>query len=149
MNTHELIQQFIASGGPIDTGWNMFIFVHITLVGGIYAMKRKMTWLERFCVTLFYSIFGWINWSGLTASYKLYNAILTDIRLAGKGSSLYTTTLDFLATHSTADRTAIVDGLLESIEHEAGVRRPRRPPADDLAREGVDDEGDVDEAGPS
>ncbi|KAF0226899.1 MAG: hypothetical protein FD175_2875 [Beijerinckiaceae bacterium] len=108
MNTHELIQQFIASGGPIDTGWNMFIFVHITLVGGIYAMKRKMTWLERFCVTLFYSIFGWINWSGLTASYKLYNAILTDIRLAGKGSSLYTTTLDFLATHSTADRTAIV-----------------------------------------
>lgn len=108
MNIHELIQQFIASGGPIDTGWNMFIFVHITLVGGIYAMKRKMTWLERFCVTLFYSIFGWINWSGLTASYKLYNAILTDIRLAGKGSSLYTTTLDFLATHSTADRTAIV-----------------------------------------
>ena len=58
MNIHELIQQFIAAGGPIDTAWNMFIFVHITLVGGIYAMKRKMTWLERFCVTLFYSIFG-------------------------------------------------------------------------------------------
>ena len=108
MNIHELIQQFIAAGGPIDTAWNMFIFVHITLVGGIYAMKRKMTWLERFCVTLFYSIFGWINWSGLTASYKLYNALLMDIRAAGKGASLYTSTLDFLSTHSAGDRTLLV-----------------------------------------
>ena len=108
MNIHELIQQFIAAGGPIDTAWNMFIFVHITLVGGIYAMKRKMTWLERFCVTLFYSIFGWINWSGLTASYKLYNALLIDIRAAGKGASLYNSTLDFLSTHSAGDRTLLV-----------------------------------------
>jgi len=111
MDIHQLIQQFIAAGAPIDTGWNMFIFVHITLVGGIYAMKRKMTLIERFFVTLFYSVFGWINWSGLTASYKLYNAILMDIRAAGKGASLYTQTLDFLATHSASDRTLLVTGV--------------------------------------
>lgn len=108
MNIHELIQQFIAAGGPIDTAWNMFIFVHITLVGGIYAMKRKMTVLERFFVTLFYSVFGWLNWNGLIASYKLYNALLLDIRAAGKGASLYNSTFDFLSTHSAADRSMLV-----------------------------------------
>lgn len=108
MNIHELIQQFIAAGVPIDTAWNMFIFVHITLVGGIYAMKRKMTRIERFFVALFYSVFGWINWNALTGSYKLYAAILADIRSAGKGGSLYNTTTDVLATFSMADRTLIV-----------------------------------------
>jgi hypothetical protein len=38
--------------------------------------------------------------------------------------------------------------LLERIEHEAGVRRPADAPADDPAGEGVDHEGDADEAGP-
>jgi len=41
-----------------------------------------------------------------------------------------------------------MQGLLQRIEHEAGVRRSRGPPADDPAGIGVDDEGDVDEAGP-
>ncbi|OYU49996.1 MAG: hypothetical protein CFE31_00030 [Rhizobiales bacterium PAR1] len=108
MDTHQLIQQFIAAGTPIDTAWNMFIFVHITLVGGIYAMKRKMTLLERFFVTLFYSVFGWINWNGLTAAYKLYNAILADIQATGKGASLYTATVEFLHTHNANDRTMLV-----------------------------------------
>ena len=41
-----------------------------------------------------------------------------------------------------------MNGLLERIEHEAGVCRPRDPPADDATGVGVDDEGDVDEARP-
>ena len=44
---------------------------------------------------------------------------------------------------------ALVDGLLQGVEHEARRGRPARPPADDAPRVGVDDEGDVDEAGPS
>ncbi|HRE20417.1 MAG TPA: hypothetical protein PKW21_05220 [Rhabdaerophilum sp.] len=108
MNVQELIQQFLLSGTPIDTAWNMFIFVHITLVGGIYAMKRKMTTLERLFVTLFYSVFGWLNWSALTAGYRLYNAFLTDIRAAGKGGSLYNATYDVLANYGTGDRTMLV-----------------------------------------
>ena len=38
--------------------------------------------------------------------------------------------------------------LLQRVEHEAGVGRALTPPADDPPGEGVDDEGDVDEAGP-
>ena len=38
--------------------------------------------------------------------------------------------------------------LLQRVEHEARVRRPADPPADDAACVGVDDERDVDEAGP-
>jgi hypothetical protein len=39
-------------------------------------------------------------------------------------------------------------GLLQRIEHEGCVRRAGGPPAHDPAGIGVDDEGDVDEAGP-
>lgn len=46
------------------------------------------------------------------------------------------------------DRPPVVQGLLQGIEHEAGVRRERSAPADDPAGVDVDDEGDVDEAGP-
>jgi hypothetical protein len=46
------------------------------------------------------------------------------------------------------DGLAVVNGLLECIEREADVCRPRDPPADDATGVGVDDEGDVDEAGP-
>jgi hypothetical protein len=41
---------------------------------------------------------------------------------------------------------SFVEGLLQSIQHEAGVRRARDAPADDAAGVGVDDEGHVDEA---
>ena len=41
---------------------------------------------------------------------------------------------------------SFVDGLLQSIQHEAGVRRALDAPADDAAGVGVDDEGHVDEA---
>ena len=108
MNTHDLIQQFVAAGIPIDTAWNMFIFVHITLVGGIYAMKRRMTGLERLFVSLLYSVFGWINWKALLGAYKLYDTILLDIRAAGQGASLYKHTLEFLSSHTLSDRALLV-----------------------------------------
>jgi len=47
------------------------------------------------------------------------------------------------------DGTAGVQGLLQGVEHEGGLGAARHPPADDAAGEDVDDEGDVDEAGPS
>jgi hypothetical protein len=41
-----------------------------------------------------------------------------------------------------------VQGLLQSIEHEAGVRRPTGAPADDAAGVDIDDEGYIDEPRP-
>jgi hypothetical protein len=38
--------------------------------------------------------------------------------------------------------------LLQRVQHEAGVRRAGDAPADDAPGKGVDDEGDIDEAGP-
>jgi hypothetical protein len=47
-----------------------------------------------------------------------------------------------------AHRAALAQGLTERVEHEAGMRRARGAPADDPSCECVDDEGDIDEAGP-
>jgi hypothetical protein len=46
------------------------------------------------------------------------------------------------------DGTALVEGLLQRVQHKAGVRRARGAPADDAARVGVDHESHVDEACP-
>src|SRR6478735_265612 len=45
-------------------------------------------------------------------------------------------------------RTAVVQRLLQSIKNEGGMGCPRHPPADNAAREDVDDEGGVHEALP-
>src|SRR6202051_101791 len=45
-------------------------------------------------------------------------------------------------------RPPVMQSLLESIEHEAGMCRSRNTPADDAPGEGIDDKGDVDEARP-
>jgi hypothetical protein len=52
--------------------------------------------------------------------------------------------------HETAalDRPPRVQGLLQRVEHEAGVRRPRDPPADNAPRISIDHKGNIDEAGP-
>lgn len=49
---------------------------------------------------------------------------------------------------ATVDRSSLVQGLLQRVEHEAGMGRPRHPPTNDPPSIGVDDEGDIDEARP-
>src|SRR3954462_3659136 len=46
------------------------------------------------------------------------------------------------------DRPALVQGLLQRVQHEAGVSRAGDTPADDAPRKDIDDEGDIDETGP-
>lgn len=42
------------------------------------------------------------------------------------------------------DRSPLMQGLLQRVEHEAGVCGPGYAPADDPLSIGVDDEGDID-----
>lgn len=47
-----------------------------------------------------------------------------------------------------ADGPALVQGLLQRVQHKAGVSRARDTPADDAPGKGVDDKGNIDEASP-
>src|SRR5262245_10619409 len=47
-----------------------------------------------------------------------------------------------------AGAAAVVDGLLQGIEHEVGRQRGRDTPSDDATGEDIDDERDIDEAAP-
>src|SRR4051794_9564464 len=46
------------------------------------------------------------------------------------------------------DGPALVQGLLQRVQHEAGVSRAGDTPADNTPRKDVDDKGDIDETGP-
>lgn len=52
-------------------------------------------------------------------------------------------------TASMGGPAVVMKRLFQSIEDEAGLRRPARSPADDAPGVGVDDEGDIDKPGPS
>ena len=43
----------------------------------------------------------------------------------------------------------VMEGLLQCVEHEAGMGRPADPPAHNAAGIGIDDKGNVNEAGPA
>jgi hypothetical protein len=47
-----------------------------------------------------------------------------------------------------ADGPALIQGLLQRVQHKAGVRRAGDTPADDAPCEGIDDESDIDETSP-
>jgi len=49
---------------------------------------------------------------------------------------------------ATMDWAPVMDRLFQGIQHEAGMRRPARPPAYDIAGVDVDHEGDIDEPRP-
>jgi hypothetical protein len=51
--------------------------------------------------------------------------------------------------HQARSRPSLMNGLFQGIQDEPGVGRAAHSPSDNAAREGVDDEGDVDEALPS
>jgi hypothetical protein len=80
MPIDKLIDQLVNSGNPIDAAWNMFIFVHITLVGGIYAIRNQLSWPEKTLICIAYIAFAWINFGSLDLGYKLYISILRDIQ---------------------------------------------------------------------
>src|SRR3954451_13863600 len=46
------------------------------------------------------------------------------------------------------DGPALMQSLLQRVQHEAGVSRAGDTPADNALRKGIDDEGDIDETGP-
>ena len=50
-----------------------------------------------------------------------------------------------MVRQATLRRTAVVERLLQRVEDEARMGRPRDPPADDATGEDVDDESGVDE----
>lgn len=109
MNINDLIQQLIAAGGPIDAAWNMFIFVHFGLIGGIYAINRPLIHIEKIAIIALYSIFAWINYSALVYNYNLYQLILADIKvLAPSNAGLFLKTKQFLSSHEFESRTNVV-----------------------------------------
>ena len=74
---------------------------------------------------------------------------------AGLGETLGVSNADVLRAPvrmmdkaTSVDGSSFVQGLLQCIQHEAGMGGPADAPADDAAGIGVDDEGHIDEAGP-
>src|SRR3954447_683751 len=58
------------------------------------------------------------------------------------------TAITMMDEAAAADGPALVQGLLQRVQHEAGVRAAGDTPADNTPRKDVDDESDIDKTGP-
>src|SRR3954471_13827357 len=58
------------------------------------------------------------------------------------------TTITMMDEAGAPDGPSLVQGLLQRVQHEAGVSRAGGTPADDAPRKGVNSKGDIDETGP-
>lgn len=66
--------------------------------------------------------------------------------LAISNADVLRTPVGMMHEVATMDRPSPMQGLLQRVEHEAGMGRPAHPPADDPLSIGIDHEGDIDEA---
>lgn len=92
MEKIDLINLYVEQGKTIDELWNMFLFVHLTFIGGIYfadrqsdrgsAEKHTNDIPERILFLLGYVLFIYINYGAKYDAYTFIMAIVDDINVA-------------------------------------------------------------------
>ncbi len=87
MELFELLDLYIDQSMKIDSLWNIFIGVHIVLLGGLVYIARQVTGREKIIAFSFYSLFMFMNLTAMDVSQDYLSAIITDInRLYGDSS---------------------------------------------------------------
>ena len=85
MSIAELVETYISVGDKIDTLWNMFIFLHLGVLG--YAMSTQVATIKtthKILGCAGYLFFSYVNYNALIDSYHFANSVLADIRDAMK-----------------------------------------------------------------
>ena len=77
MSLYELLDLLASNYQKIDGQWQFFIWIHLALLGGLFAAPRRFSIPERAVAFLVYAAFLYINRSALLDSYA-YHAVLLD-----------------------------------------------------------------------
>jgi hypothetical protein len=79
MNTVDYVTALNSTHQLIDSAWNIFIFVHIAFLGGIYSLSRPLSVIEKLVALCLYVFFAYMNSGSLVYSYDLYRSLVVDI----------------------------------------------------------------------
>jgi hypothetical protein len=75
----EKLNAFFHSARNIDTLWNFFVAVHLAIFTGIFTLNSLNT-VQLVVIGIAYVIFSFLNMRAKKYEYKIYNALIIDIK---------------------------------------------------------------------
>ncbi len=80
LSLYELLDIAASQWSKIDSLWNFFLWIHLAILGGLIAVDRPVSILERLTAMAIYSAFLFLNYLGLSTAYGYFEAIILQIR---------------------------------------------------------------------
>lgn len=88
MSLYEYLDILAQGYERIDFLWNMFIAVHLAIIGGIILINRRIGVLERTIAIIGYLSFLFVNHNSITDAYGYQIVLLEEIeKLGGPGAT--------------------------------------------------------------
>ena len=79
MSLYEVLDLLAQNSDRIDTLWNMFIGVHLAVLGGLIVLPMRVHWFEKVLAICGYAAFAFINRNGVVDTYNYHFALLDEV----------------------------------------------------------------------
>ncbi|MGF1456422.1 MAG: hypothetical protein ACFB6R_13735 [Alphaproteobacteria bacterium] len=80
MDLYELLDLVASQWNKIDSVWNFFLWIHLTILGALMIVDRHVSVVERTIAMLIYIGFLVINYQGMVAAYGYFEALILQVR---------------------------------------------------------------------
>ncbi len=80
MTIYELLDVAASQWSKIDSVWNFFLWIHLTILGALMIVDRHVSIPERGIALLIYAGFLFVNYQGMTTAYDYFEVIILQIR---------------------------------------------------------------------
>ena len=80
MTLYELLDVIASQRELVFNTWNMFVAVHITIIGGLFLVNRVVSWRERIAAYLIYVVFLYMNWNAQIVNYDYIGLLTVEAR---------------------------------------------------------------------
>ncbi len=73
MTQFDLLDLIASQRALVFDTWNMFVAVHITIIGGLFLINREVSLIERGVAYGLYFVFLCMNWNAQIVNYDYIN----------------------------------------------------------------------------
>ena len=80
MTLYELLDVIASQRELVFNTWNMFVAVHITIIGGLFLVHRDVSWKERIAAYVLYFVFLYMNWNAQVVNYDYIGLLTAEAR---------------------------------------------------------------------
>ncbi len=80
MTLYELLDVIASQRELVFNTWNMFVAVHITIVGGLFLVQRDVSLKERVAAYALYIVFLYMNWNAQVVNYDYIGLLISEAR---------------------------------------------------------------------